>query len=664
MDLSHEKLDECDLYQITKLNNDISRQDILNSQEKSWLNFINDDQKSSNIRDKIFSSWCISKNLGIDPYLDNQKIIDQQKLTKIMFEYQDLILIADNIMEGLLTYNNKGHINLTTADGITLHSCGLDITPIGSILTENVQGTNCTGRCIIEKKIVYVLSTENYCLALRKRNMHCAAAPIIDNNNQIIAILTLTMGENEFFHYHTLGTVQAAADAISKQIQLQRALETEKMFIEAFDEGVIVIDSFANIHVMNNYARKLFSLDIIINSTKYHLSQIARFTDEQIMTLIDGNKHQDQEITIKLNNNFLLQCLVSVTPIKFSHFILLIREKKRIHKIAQKMMGTQARYNFDSIIGQSSSLLEAISIAKLSSQTDSTVLILGESGTGKEMFAQAIHNASNRRDEPFVAVNCGALPRELVQSELFGYVEGAFTNAKKGGAQGKFELANGGTIFLDEIGDMPIEAQINLLRVIQENEIIRVGGSQSLKIDVRIIAATNKNLLELIEHNAFRQDLYYRLNVIALYIPSLKERIDDLPLLMEFFQKKICLALNKSMIEFTKDVKELFYQYDWPGNVRELENLIERCVHFSKNAKISLLDIPKGTLSLFESEKINNHLSYNLNSLQQVETKHIISCLKNTRGNLKMSAVQLGISRGTLYNKLVKYQIDPNQYRK
>ncbi|GAA5106050.1 sigma 54-interacting transcriptional regulator [Orbus sasakiae] len=664
MSTLNEKLDEYDLSQITKLSNDSHRMHTLRLQDEAWIDFVEQGSPSPHIRDKIFSSWTYSRELGIDPYHGHQKIVDQLTLHKVLQEHQELISIADHIMMGLLAYNHKGHINLTTADGITLHSCGLDITPIGSILTEEVQGTNCTGRCIIEKKIVYVLSTENYSQSLRKRNMDCAATPIFDANHQIIGILTLTMGENEFFHYHTLGTVQAAADAISRQMQLQRALETEKMFIESFDEGVIVIDNFANIHVMNNYARKLFFLDISLDPIKYHLSQIAHFTDEQIMALIDGNKHQDQEITIRLNNNQLLQCIVSVIPIRFSHFVLSIHEKKRIHKMAQKMMGSHARYHFDSIVGQSKLLLEAISIGKLSSQTDSTVLILGDSGTGKEMFAQAIHNASARCDEPFIAVNCGALPRELVQSELFGYVEGAFTGAKRGGAPGKFELANGGTLFLDEIGDMPIEAQINLLRVIQENEIIRVGGNQSQKIDVRIIAATNKDLYKLVENNAFRQDLYYRLNVIAIHIPSLKQRIDDLPLLMHHFQKKICLALNKPIVEFSPEVTALFYHYDWPGNVRELENLIERCIHFSQNAKISLLDIPNGTLNMFKQPSFHDGITHESNRLQHTEKTHIVACLQATHGNLRKSALQLGVSRGTLYNKLIKYQIDPNRYRR
>ena len=219
---------------------------------------------------------------------------------------------------------------------------------------------------------------------------------------------------------------------------------------------------------------------------------------------------------------------------------------------------------------------ETIEVARMAARSSSNVLIEGESGTGKELFAQAIHNASKRSAGPFVAVNCGAIPRELIASELFGYSEGAFTGAKKGGNPGKFELADGGTLFLDEIGDMPLEQQVALLRVIQEKSVSRIGSNQVIPVDVRIICATNKNLLELMQTGRFRQDLYYRLNVINLRILPLRERKEDIPVLFQHFLQQMNQEGNQLS---QQDVIEHLLSYDWPGNVRELQNVVERFVH-------------------------------------------------------------------------------------
>jgi transcriptional regulator with PAS, ATPase and Fis domain len=229
------------------------------------------------------------------------------------------------------------------------------------------------------------------------------------------------------------------------------------------------------------------------------------------------------------------------------------------------------------------------SLGKIASNSFSNVLIQGESGTGKELIAQAIHKCSFRSTGPFVAINCGALPRNLVESELFGYEEGAFTGAKHGGRPGKFELAHGGTIFLDEIGDMPLDIQVRLLRVLQEKKIIRVGGQQYIDIDVRVIAATNKDLSQEVRDGNFRLDLYYRLNVLPILVPSLRERKKDILLLAEFFLKKFCRQSGMNMKKFSSAVSKAFMDYEWPGNVRELENVVERAVNLCEKEILSYL---------------------------------------------------------------------------
>ncbi len=256
--------------------------------------------------------------------------------------------------------------------------------------------------------------------------------------------------------------------------------------------------------------------------------------------------------------------------------------------LASAMLSQQRGITFDSIIGEGRSIVETKELALRFAQGSSSVLILGESGTGKELFARAIHNASPRRSEPFVTINCGALPESLIESELFGYVKGAFTGASSGGKIGMFEMANHGTIFLDEIGTMPIYLQAKLLRVLQEHEITRIGAVRPVPIDVRVIAATNADLLEMSENGLFRRDLFYRIAVLPLKIPPLRERREDIILLTEYFIQKFCTLLQKPLMGYTAGFMDKLLAYSWPGNVRELQNVIEYAVNILPYGKQDL----------------------------------------------------------------------------
>ena len=294
--------------------------------------------------------------------------------------------------------------------------------------------------------------------------------------------------------------------------------------------------------------------------------------------MIQSRKNiRDRECFFNLTDGGSLQCMLSAAPIPNDKgMVLFLHEASKAQRLAAHSVGAKAIYTFSSIIGESPSLQKAIELSKVASHSNITTLILGESGTGKELFAHAIHNASARKNAPFVVVNCGALPRDLIQSELFGYDPGAFTGAQKQGKPGKFELAEGGTIFLDEIGDMPLEAQINLLRVIQNKEVSRIGGKFSRPIDVRIIAATNKRLQQSVRDGSFREDLFYRLSVLTIDVPPLRERQQDVMLLAESFLRAGVQAIHKPCRGFSAEVAEIFSRYPWPGNVRELENIMRK----------------------------------------------------------------------------------------
>lgn len=317
-----------------------------------------------------------------------------------------------------------------------------------------------------------------------------------------------------------------------------------------------------------------------------------------------------------------------------------------------------AKYSFSNIIGESKSLMEVKNICQRAAMSDSNVLIMGESGTGKELFAHAIHNASDRASGPFVKINCAAIPSELLESELFGYEGGAFTGAKKEGKVGKFELANGGSIFLDEIGDMPLQMQVKLLRVLQEREIERIGSTKTRPINVRIISATNKNLEEEVKSGNFREDLYYRLNVMSVNIEPLRKRKDDIRPLAKALVKKLSSQMGVHVDSISEKAMAALEAYDWPGNIRELENVIERSINLLDSDRI----IKVSTLPVHITQSHKNHVYIAGSTLKEqlydVEKSIILECLNENQGNKQKTANDLDMSRTSLYQKLKSYGID------
>jgi len=307
----------------------------------------------------------------------------------------------------------------------------------------------------------------------------------------------------------------------------------------------------------------------------------------------------------------------------------------------------EERYRFENIIAKSPKMQQVIEVIKVVAKTNATVLITGETGNGKELVARAIHLQSHRRDRPFIAVSCAALPESLLESELFGHEKGSFTGAYAQ-KKGKFEAANRGTLFLDEIGEMSANIQVHLLRVLEEKEFNRVGGNESIKVDVRVISATNRDMKEAIARGQFREDLYYRLNVVNIELPPLRERTEDIPLLAEHFLSGFALENQKELTGFSPEATEFMLKHGWPGNVRELENAIERAVILARNPTIEVND-----LSPQSPVMVGSNLSDK--KLKQVEKEHIQSVLSETGGNYTEAARILGISRMTLYNKAKAY---------
>lgn len=330
--------------------------------------------------------------------------------------------------------------------------------------------------------------------------------------------------------------------------------------------------------------------------------------------------------------------------------------EKQINSYRNRLKSeVSSKYSLDSIKGESEVILNSKSLLKKSALSNSTVLLLGESGTGKELFAHAIHSLSNRRNKPFITVNCSAIPSELLESELFGYEKGAFTGANKDGKVGKFELANNGTIFLDEIGDMPLFMQSKILRILQEKEVERIGGNSPIKLNIRIVSATNRDLETMVKEKSFREDLFYRLNVIKIKVPPLRERDGDIEVLAYDFLNILSEKMDKKVYKISKDALMLLNTYSWPGNVRELRNVIERSLNMSDNSdELNVKYLP---------DKLkNNFVIDDVCSLDKqmyiAEKKAIHKALLVYKGNKSLAAKKLGISRVTLYEKLKKYKME------
>lgn len=332
--------------------------------------------------------------------------------------------------------------------------------------------------------------------------------------------------------------------------------------------------------------------------------------------------------------------------------------KKKILELSS----SKQQYCINKVIGNSKSIMRIKDIVKKFASSDLTFLITGETGTGKEVFANAIHELSNRRDKNFVKINCAAIPKDLLESELFGYESGSFSGAIKGGKMGKFELANQGTLLLDEIGEMPLVLQSKLLRVLQEGELERVGGLKTIKLDVRVICTTNQNIVEQVEKGLFRKDLFYRINVVEINIPPIRDRLEDIPLLCDYFINKINYSLGLGITDIKKDVFALFNEYIWTGNVRELYHVLERACIMVGLGSLKLENLDFLLARIYKKNKINDNTSYNDVSLNditaEVEKEKIIKTLINTKGNKSSAAKLLNIDRSSLYNKLKKYGID------
>ncbi len=622
-------------------------------------------------KDYIVSSHKRSEKSGIkkNQRISN-KILEGVELQDRLLKNRELILISEPFINQLYSFlkGSSFFTILTDSEGCILSVIGheeilseaFDLKMIpGAFMDESGIGTNAMSVALHEKMPVQVTGKEHYIEAYHRWT--CSASPIIDHEGKIIGSLDLT-GYIDSVHPHTLGMVVASVNAIEKIFkinQYSQKLMMSKKYIETILDsipmGIITSDLDGNIKGVNNHACEMFgySYDEIKSMLIPELIKGWSILKNMINS---KNPFTDEEVFVNAKKN-KLQFNLSAYPVldineEIVDIIYIFSEVKKVRKLANKIMGRQAIYTFDKIIGTNEKFKKVISFAKKVADSKSTILITGESGTGKEVLAQSIHNYCSRREEAFVAINCGAIPRNLIESELFGYEEGAFTGAKRSGHPGKFEIADGGTIFLDEVGEMPLDMQTRLLRVIEEGTVSRIGSTNEILVNVRIIAASNKDLQDEVLRGNFRKDLFYRLNVLPIKLPPLRERKEDISLLIDYFMKRISKRLNKKPVDITEEQMEALINYEWHGNVRELENFIELAIN---TECVSTALINNGFQHKISKCEENNYKEL---TLEYVEKHQIIKILKKCSGNITLAAKILGIGRNTLYRKIEKHEID------
>ncbi len=592
-----------------------------------------------------------------------------------MKELENIKNDIQNIAEAILAVLNID-VTIIDEDFIRIAGTGKYIDKIG----DKVDGYSAFRKSFIEQVGIFIEDPKNSQICKSCDHIHgckefaevCCPIVLDGKSYGVIGLIAFNNEQSKIMKGNIddlMNFLKKMADLISGKLKAQiktEELEVEKkkleILLDSMDKAVVSVDINGYVDKCNHKFKELFNLtdsdlpeknmfDVLNFIKKTNGNNFSKYK----MGSFSYNKRQRNVKGIYNINKIIIKG-------KFKGYVIDFIEKREAIKNYNKI-NKEYKITLDNIIGSSELITQTKRNALIASRSTSTILITGESGTGKELFARSIHNHSDRVDHPFVTVNCAAIPDNLLESELFGYEEGAFTGAKKGGKLGKFELADKGTIFLDEIGDMSLHLQAKLLRVLQERELDKIGGKSNVFIDVRIIAATNQNLEAMVRNGSFREDLYYRLNVIPIKLPSLRERREDIPMLINYMIDEYSDKLGKQILGIDENAKQLLMNYSWPGNIRELQNVIEYSINMSQSKVLTLDSMPKSLITVEYSEKEDSiEKIRTLEELEIREIKKALAMYKDYKKDKDLAAKALGISRATLYRKLEKYKDRINEY--
>lgn len=618
------------------------------------INPLSSENLQNDVRPEILDSWSRCQSIGINPEQTQARIaLTSYELEKFLSEsdlYRAAIPIIDHIYDTLIgtgyliTLNDESGkmIYLKGEPAIMRKTEKMNFSP-GMDWSERAAGTNAIGTSIVSKKPIQVLSAEHFCQGFHP--MTCSSSPIFHPyTKNVIGAIDFT-GFWPSTQPHTLGLAVSLAQMIEQQ--LLTIYQTKYKQLEEYYHQCTFKWREHSVLVFSNES-------VLVNGDPKVLNTL------NLKKEITFNNHLKIKKLLQNPSNFMN----NVEGFQFTQLDPILINKEEIGYVAifkNKSGPTSSVLTHSKnhhLIGDSAEMKNILHKCQQLASINAPILLTGETGTGKEVIARYIHQVSSRNDKPFIAINCGAMQKELIGSELFGYESGTFTGGKKEGKKGKFEEANGGIIFLDEIGEMPIDLQVHLLRVLQENEFTRLGSSNTIKIDVKVIAATNRNLEAMIEEGLFRKDLFFRLNVISITVPSLWERKEDiipishyyLTLFAEKYQKPLPFRLAES-------TKSFFLSYKWPGNIRELRNVLEHAVIFSSSAEIEKSHLPDYLANLQTQQSLDEVEHSGFSIMEKAEMEQIRKRLVQSGWNISAVSKELKMARSTLYRKLQRYNL-------
>lgn len=654
---------------------------------KCWEDFVvrgKDPRRMAVVRPEIAESWIRSKDYGVDPQAPKvgstlgadvfNRLLDEkrhflevalpfaQQLSQLVFFSGHIVVLVDE----------RGTILSLMGDPEIMSYCQkINLIP-GAQWSEEAAGTTSSGLCAHLGIPMQAVGAEHYSATLHATT--CSSAPVFDPEGELLGVLSVASLRADLYHPHTLGMVASIAWAIQNQLrERKRSLEVHKVnhmlsaILASTSEAILTVSAEGCIVQANSQAQEILGRpapEVIGSNFESVMGKHPVLTE----ALGKGQSLAEAEVLLETPDGKKL-CHATTRPIlgpdsEVTGLVVNLKTAKSVHSLASRLTGLEAIFSFQDIIGNAPAFEKCKHQARLAAHADTNVLLIGETGTGKELFAQAIHNAS-ACDGPFVALNCAAIPRTLIESELFGYEGGTFTGGHRQGRPGKFELAQGGTLFLDEIGEMPLELQPVLLRVLEEKKVMRLGGNRYTPINCRVIAASNRDLDLAAREGYFRKDLYYRLAVFLIEIPPLRNRPKDIELLVKHFLEKISLRLGKNVEGVSPEVHERFLAHDWSGNVRELENVLEYMVITTRNEVLQPADLPdrlrQPRLSpSWSSEKCEaNSQAKVVLPLEQAEKQAIVVALRETR-SIREAAQVLRVGRNTLHRKIKQYGLNPS----
>jgi transcriptional regulator of acetoin/glycerol metabolism len=637
---------------------DNDRKEELDRLSHQWEMFMERGVVHADTQPVVLRSWKECRDYGLDPQKGRGKIVDPAMCKNIREQGRILLETARPIMLSVFEIVERSHflLVLTDSEGYVLETIGdqvvagkaedLRFTP-GNLWTNLEVGSNAIGVALKYGTAVQMVGAEHYCVT--HHGWTCSAAPIHGLDGNVVGCLNMS-SDCEAAHPHTLGLVIAAAFGIEQQLFSLQSSRLMRMALDSNSDCMLLLDSRFHPIWANRATSRLLGLpgEELKNADFREIMPEIEWT--QIRDWEKGNRISSNDTPLHIGGK-ALHCSVSVSPtLQSGHdktFSVVLRKQEHLIQAVNRVSGNRATYTFDSIYTRDPGMKKTIAAARQYARYDGIVLIEGESGTGKELFAQAIHNGSGRAEGPFVAINCASLPRELVESELFGYEKGAFTGAQKDGNPGKFELANQGAIFLDEISELPLEFQAKLLRVVETRKVRRLGGSWEKDLDVRIIVASNRSLKEEVRLGRMREDLYFRLNVLRLEIPPLRERPEDIlhcaGRFLEHFNNRYP-ELKKTM---SRDFQQALRDYSWPGNVRELQNSIERAFFSWQDGTLGRDAVP---------------VAIDSPSPDPLRAR-ILESLEACGGNVEEAAKRFGLSRASMYRRVKQFGINPKKSR-